>query len=59
MTCRHQGFHAIRTNYDRAGGVLVFNWACERCGATLGEVRREQYWPRFERLVGDRHGPLR
>ncbi|MBD0282202.1 MAG: hypothetical protein ICV69_08425 [Thermoleophilaceae bacterium] len=58
MTCRHEGFHGIRTNYDRAGEVLVFNWTCERCGATLGEVRRERYRPRFERRVNGRQGAV-
>ena len=29
MACAHDGFHAIRTSYDRRSGVLVYFWACE------------------------------
>jgi hypothetical protein len=46
--CGHDGFHAIRTEYDRRNGVLVYFWACERCGARLGEARRERYRPAYD-----------
>jgi hypothetical protein len=46
--CPHDGFHAIATNYDRGNGVLVYFWACERCGTRLGEARRERYRPSFD-----------
>jgi hypothetical protein len=48
MVCQHDGFHAIRTTYDRATGVLVYFWTCERCGRRLGEARREEYRPAFD-----------
>ena len=37
-----------RSWYDRRDGVLVFYWTCERCGAWLGELRREPYRPEFD-----------
>jgi hypothetical protein len=46
--CAHEGFHDIRSCYDRRRGVLAFVWTCERCGAELREVRREFYRPRYE-----------
>lgn len=49
MSCGHQGFHAIRTKYDRQAGVLVYFWSCEDCGERLGEARRESYRPRYDR----------
>jgi hypothetical protein len=48
MSCRHQGFHAIQTAYDRRGGVLVYFWLCEACGERLGEARRESYRPKYD-----------
>jgi hypothetical protein len=48
MACTHDGFHTIRTVYDRGHGVLVFHWTCERCGARLSEARRERYRPSFD-----------
>jgi hypothetical protein len=48
MGCAHDGFHAIRTSYDRRSGVLVYFWACERCGARLADARRESYRPSFD-----------
>jgi hypothetical protein len=48
MACAHDGFHAIRTTYDRRSGVLVYFWACERCGARLGDARRERYRPSYD-----------
>lgn len=47
-TCAHEGFHDIRSSYDRPRGVLAFVWTCERCGAELREVRRELYRPRYK-----------
>jgi hypothetical protein len=46
--CAHDGFHAIRTSYDRHSCVLVYFWACERCGARLGDARRERYRPAYD-----------
>jgi hypothetical protein len=48
VACSHDGFHAIRTEYDRDRGVLLYFWTCERCGARLREARREQYRPSFD-----------
>jgi hypothetical protein len=48
LGCAHDGFHAIGTTYDRADGVLVYFWECERCGANLGEARREPYRPSYD-----------
>jgi hypothetical protein len=48
IACAHDGFHAIGTSYDRRNGVLVYFWACERCGARLGDARREPYRPSYD-----------
>ena len=48
IACAHDGFHAIGTNYDRRKCVLVYFWACERCGARLGDARREPYRPSYD-----------
>ena len=48
VVCDHDGFHAIGTKYDRRNGVLVYFWACERCGARLGDARRERYRPSYD-----------
>jgi hypothetical protein len=48
MACAHDGYHGIRTAYDRRRGLLFFHWTCERCGARLSEARREQYRPSFD-----------
>jgi hypothetical protein len=48
MSCSHNGYHAIRTMYDRRRGVLVYEWTCERCGEALGVARREPYRPEFD-----------
>lgn len=50
----HDGFHAIRSAYDRRSGLLVYSWTCERCGALLNEARREPYRPRFNPHGNDR-----
>jgi hypothetical protein len=47
--CTHDGYHDIRTIYDRRFGVLVFYWTCEDCGQRLREAERADYRPRFER----------
>jgi hypothetical protein len=47
-TCPHDGFHTIRTAYDRRRGVLVYFWTCERCGERLEEARREDYRPHYD-----------
>jgi hypothetical protein len=46
--CAHDGFHAIGTNYDRRNGVLVYFWACERCGTRLGDAGSERYRPSYD-----------
>jgi hypothetical protein len=48
MTCRHQGFRAVSSSYDRTRGLLVYFWTCERCGARLNEAGRTEYRPRFD-----------
>jgi hypothetical protein len=48
MACAHDGFHAIGTSYDRRSGLLVYFWACECCGARLGDARRERYRPTYD-----------
>jgi hypothetical protein len=46
--CSHDGFHDIRTVYDRTRGLLLFYWTCEACGTRLGEARRDEYRPQFD-----------
>jgi hypothetical protein len=46
--CAHAGFHEIRSSYDQERCVLAFLLTCERCGATLRELRREAYRPIFD-----------
>lgn len=46
--CTHDGFHDIRSSYDRERGVLAFLLTCERCGIHLRELRRESYRPTFD-----------
>lgn len=50
--CAHTGFHAIRSEYDRDSGVLVFRWICEDCGRRLSEAHRMSYTPRFNPRCG-------
>ena len=56
--CPHDGFHDIRSTYDRRRGLLLFYWTCEDCGELLGEAERTKYRPRFDRraveVVGKR-----
>jgi hypothetical protein len=54
MSCSHEGFHEIRTVYERDHGVLRYFWTCERCGARLCEARREEYRPSFDPNGNDR-----
>jgi hypothetical protein len=53
MSCNHDGFHGFRSSYDRSRGVLVYFWTCESCGRRLGEARREEYRPQFDRRGND------
>jgi hypothetical protein len=55
MSCSHDGFHGIRSSYDRRRGVLVYFWTCERCGTRLRELRREDYRPRFNPYGSERY----
>lgn len=48
MECKHEEFHAVRSAYDKAEGLLVFFWTCECCGARLDEAAREAYRPQFD-----------
>lgn len=52
--CDHDGFHAIRTEYDRRREVLVYFWACERCGERLEEAMRASYRPAYDPEGTDR-----
>jgi hypothetical protein len=45
--CEHEGFHSATTRYDRGAGVLRFVLTCDRCGATVQEVRRVAYRPQL------------
>jgi hypothetical protein len=47
VNCSHDGYRSIITSYDRPGGVLIYFWACEQCGAILDEAGRQKYQPRF------------
>jgi hypothetical protein len=55
MDCAHDGFHAIRSSYDRRRGLLVYFWTCERCGIRLRELRRDEYRPHFDPRGSERH----
>ena len=48
MGCRHEGFHQVRSRYDRERGMLIFFWTCEVCGTRLSEFRREAYRPHYD-----------
>jgi hypothetical protein len=47
-TCLHDGFHDIRSSFDHQRRVLSFVLICEHCGAELGELRRQLYWPHYD-----------
>jgi hypothetical protein len=51
--CPHDGYHDIRTVYDRVRGLLLFYWFCEDCGTRLSEAERAEYRPLFERHGND------
>jgi hypothetical protein len=60
MSCAHDGFHSLMSEYDPGGGELVYFWTCEACTAKLAEARRETYRPRFDPRGNDpylRHTP--
>ena len=52
--CGHDGFHSIRTVYDRRREELVYFWACELCGARLREATRARYRPAYDPRGADR-----
>jgi hypothetical protein len=54
VRCAHDGFHSIRSVYDRPTGVLVYYWTCERCGTRLTEANRQEYRPQFDPHGNDR-----
>jgi hypothetical protein len=58
MGCSHDGYHTIRSSYDRASGVLVYLWTCERCGRSLREARRVDYRPSFDPRGNDNYPAL-
>jgi hypothetical protein len=51
--CAHDGFHEIRSTYDRSRAILFFFWTCEDCGEQLGEAERADYRPQFEARGND------
>ena len=53
--CSHDGFHSVRSDYDRRQGILRFHWTCDDCGARLAEAHRSEYRPSFEPLGNERH----
>jgi hypothetical protein len=53
--CGHNGFRAIRSQYDRRRRILVFHWTCEDCGTRLSEAYRASYTPRFDPRGNDRY----
>jgi hypothetical protein len=55
MGCEHDGYHTLGSSYDRASGVLVYVWRCERCGASLREARRVEYRPSFDPRGNDKY----
>ena len=57
MACHHDGFHGIRTRYDRRRGVLVYFWTCERCGVRLSEALRQDYRPAYDPHGNERIAP--
>jgi hypothetical protein len=59
VSCSHDGFHGIRTVYDRASGVLIYLWFCEGCGERLREGGREDYRPSFDPTGNDHFFPGR
>ena len=50
MGCEHDGYHEVVSRYDRAEGLLAYDWRCETCGVLLGELGRFRYRPRFAPL---------
>jgi hypothetical protein len=55
MSCRHDGFHTIGSQYDLRSGVLIYVWTCERCGERLKEAQRLKYRPSFDPHGNKRH----
>jgi hypothetical protein len=53
--CNHDGFHDVRSAYDRHRGLLVFFYTCEFCGQQLREAHREEYRPAFDPNGNERH----
>ena len=50
MSCNHQTTHSGRSRYDRAGGQLLLEVVCDRCGAPIREVGSIPYVPQPRRL---------
>ena len=48
MNCSHDGYHAVRSEYDRSRGLLVYAWVCESCGARLKVVTEQPYRPHYD-----------
>lgn len=48
MGCRHDGLRDIRSTYDSAAGLLIYQWICGQCEAILEEAGRAFYRPVFK-----------
>lgn len=55
MKCRHEGFHSVRSQYDRRSGVLVYMWTCDSCGEGLKEAKRLSYRPSYDPRGHEKH----
>jgi hypothetical protein len=58
MKCSHEGFHSVRSQYNRRSGVLVYLWTCDSCGARLKEAQRMSYRPSFDPHGNEKHAAL-
>jgi hypothetical protein len=54
MNCSHDGYHALRSEYDRTRAVLVYVWVCESCGSRLRVATRQPYRPHYDPHGNDR-----
>ena len=48
MNCSHDGYHAVRSEYDRSRGMLVYVWVCESCGSRLKVATQQPYRPQYD-----------
>ena len=54
MTCPHDDFRSISSQYDRAAKLLVYFSLCDTCGARLEDVHSVEYRPNFDPHGNDR-----